>query len=994
MRTRLFVMLALLCVLCLPQFLYAQNKTITGKVTDASGNPLPGVTISLNSSNSGSFTDISGNFSISVPANGVLTISSTGYKSQTIKAGEVTADLQIKLEDDIAKLDEVVVTGLTTSIKRRNLANDVGTISSKELNGVAPAQTFDAALNGKIAGATINANSGAPGGGISVKLRGVTSVFGNTQPLYVVDGIFMDNTATSAGLNAVTAAAAGGNASTQDNPSSRIADLRADDIENIEILKGASAAAIYGSRAAAGVIIITTKKGKAGKTNVSFSQDVGFVQVRKLLGVRQFTAETAADLGGSADDTASSVIEARAALKQQFLDAQAAGKIYDYEKEVYDNTGFIRNTVLSVTGGSDKTTFYFSAAQKKEDGIVEGTGYRNTSLRLNVDHKLTNNIKLGITTNYINSSSDRGLTGNDNNGVTYSISLSSTPNFAELHPDEFGNYPNNQFGNSNVLQTIALMKNNESVNRFATGFSLDAILQKSGKSTTRFIGRGGIDFYNLFTTALFPRELQFQSVNNGTSIQGSTRNLNTNYILSLTNTFIPNDNLSLTTSGGFSQETGDYNNILDVATQLAPGQSNVDQGGSLTATQVRNKFENNGIFIQEEALIKDGITLTGGVRFDNSTNNGGEVGKFYAYPKASVAVNLTRLNVINDKFFTNFKIRAAYGQSANFPAVGSKFTILGPSNIGGFQGSLVNVQAGEPDIKAERQAEFEGGIDFSVLNNKLNFELTVYNKEISDFLLLRTLPSSSGFTTKWVNAGDLRNQGVEFGLTAQPVSSKNFTWNTSVNYWFNRSKVTRLDIPPVILGSFGTSLGTFYIEEGKSATQIVGTDAPAKEGLVVLGNTEPKFQMNTFNEITYRSKLSLRFLLHWKQGGDNINLTNLLNDFGSTSADYDKDSDGNGIPNGPQRIGQFLGGSARGFVQDAGYLRLREIGLYYTFSKFNTNIIHDIRIGAALYNFLTITDYAGYDPEVSNFGTGFSSGVDVDPFPASKRASLNLTINF
>ncbi|HEX5151943.1 MAG TPA: SusC/RagA family TonB-linked outer membrane protein [Parafilimonas sp.] len=986
MRTRLFMTAALLCTMFLPQFLYAQNKTISGKITDAGGNPIPGVTITVNNSNQGTIADALGQFTISAPENATLTISSTGYSTQTVKAGEVSGALQIKMEEDVAKLDEVVVTGLTTSIKRRNLANDVGTISSKELNGVAPAQTFDAALNGKIAGATINANSGAPGGGISVKLRGVTSVFGNTQPLYVVDGIYMDNTATSGGLNAVTSAAAGGNASTQDNPSSRIADLKADDIENIEILKGASAAAIYGSRAAAGVIIITTKKGRAGKTNISFSQDVGFIQVRKLLGVRQFTAETAASLG---NDSASS-----AALRQQFLDAHAAGKLYDYEKEVYDNTGFIRNSVLSITGGGDKTTFYFSAAQKKEDGLVDGTGYRNSSLRLNIDHRINNNIKLGVTTSYINSSSDRGLTGNDNAGVTYSISLSSTPNFAELHPDEFGNYPNNPFGNSNVLQTIALMKNNESVNRFSTGFSLDAILQHSAKSTTKFIGRGGIDFYNLYTNALFPRELQSQSVNNGTSIQGSTKNLNTNYVLSLVNTFIPNDNLNLTTSAGFSQETGDYNNVLDVATQLAPGQSNVDQGGSLTATQVRNKFENNGIFIQEEALIKDGITLAAGVRFDNSTNNGGEVGKFYTYPKASVAVNLTRLNVINeDGLFSNFKVRAAYGESANFPATGSKFTILGPSNILGLQGSLVNIQAGEPDIKAERQTEFEGGIDFSVLNNKLNFELTVYNKKIYDFLLLRTLPSSSGFTTKWVNAGDLRNQGVEFGLTAQPVSSRNFTWNTSVNYWFNRSEVTRLTIPPVVLGSFGTSLGTFYIEEGKSATQIVGTDAPAKEGLVVLGNSEPKFQMNTFNELTYKGKLSLRFLLHWKQGGDNVNLTNLLNDFGSTSADYDKDADGNGVPDGPQRIGQFLGGSARGFVQDAGYLRLREIGLYYTFSSLG-KIIHDIRIGGALYNFLTITDYAGYDPEVSNFGTGFSSGVDVDPYPASKRASLSLTINF
>ena len=985
MKKCLLVITGLLCMLLLPPCIYAQNKTVNGTVTDTKGVPLAGASIIVEKSTIGTATDVEGKFKLSVPPGASIVISSTGFKSQTFKADNISGDLTVKLEEDIARLDEVIVTGMSTTVKRRNLANAVGTISSKQLNGVAPAQTFDAALNGKVAGAYINANSGAPGGGLSVKLRGVTSIFGNTQPLYVVDGVYMDNSATSAGLNAVTAAAAGGNASTQDNPSSRIADLRAEDIENIEILKGASAAAIYGSRAAAGVIIITTKRGKTGKTKVSFSQDLGFVKVRKLLGVRQFTAETAASL--------SSDPETSDALKQQFLDAQAAGKLYDYEKEVYDNTGFTRNSVLSMTGGNDKTTFYFSAAQKKEEGIVDRTGYRNTSLRLNVDHKITDNVKFGISTNYVNSSADRGLTGNDNNGVTYSISLSSTPNFVELHPNEFGVYPANPFSASNVLQTIALMQNNESVNRFTTGFNLDATLLKGSKSTTKFIGRGGVDFYNLVTNAQFPRELQFQSVNKGTSIQGFTKNLNTNYILSLVNIYNPSDKLGFTTSAGFSQEHGDFNNILDVATQVAPGQTNVDQGGALTAQQFRNKFENDGIFIQEEASIVDAINLTAGVRFDRSTNNG-DAEKFYAYPKAGASVNLTRLGVFGDNFFNNFKLRAAYGQSANFPAFGSKFTTLVASNIGGLQGSLVNVQGGDPNIKPENQTELEGGLDFSMFNNKLSFEITFYKKKIFDFLLLATVPPSSGFSTKFVNAGDLSNHGMEIGMNAQPISSKNIKWNTSVNFWFNRSEVTKLTIPPVQLGSFGTSLGTFQIEEGKSATQIVGNNAPAQEGVVVLGDQEPRFQMNTFNEITFFNKLSLRFLIHWKNGGDNINLTNLLNDFGSTSADYDADANGNHIPDGVDRIQSFLGGSARGFVEDAGYLRFREIGLYYTFDKIPGNVIRGLRVGASLNNYITITNYSGYDPEVSNFGTGFSTGVDVDPFPASKRASFNVTIDF
>ncbi len=988
MRRLLLLMGGLLCILLLPDSIFAQNKTVTGKVTDANGAALVGASVLIAKTNLGTATDGDGKFKLSVPPNATIVISSTGFKNQTFKASDISGDLNVKMEEDIAKLDEVVVTGLATTVKRRNLANAVGTISSKELNGVAPAQTFDAALNGKIPGAYINSNSGAPGGGLSVKLRGVTSVFGNTQPLYIVDGVYLDNTATSGGLNAITAAAAGGNASTQDNPSSRIADLRAEDIENVEILKGASAAAIYGARAAAGVIIITTKRGKSGKTKISFSQDVGFVKVSKLLGVRAFTAETA---GSLSSDSATS-----AALRQQFLDAQAAGKIFDYEKEVYGNTGFTRNSVLSITGGTDKTSFYFSAANKKEDGIVDRTGYRNTSLRLNVDHRITDNIKIGISTNYVNSSADRGLTGNDNNGVTYSISLSSTPDFVNLHADALGNYPSNPFSASNVLQTIALMQNNESVNRFTTGINLDATLFKSNKSTTKFIARGGVDFYNLVTTALFPRELQFQTVNKGTAIQGFTKSLNTNYILSLVNTFNVSDNLGLTTSAGYTQETGDYNNLLDIATQLAAGQSNVDQGGALTAQQFRNKFENDGIFVQEEASIKDAITLTGGIRFDRSTNNGDDTRKFNPYGKGGVSINLTRLGFMENGFFDNLKVRAAYGQSANFPTFQSRFTPLVASNIDNQQGSIVTVQAGDANIKPERQTELEAGLDFSVLKSKLNFEITLYNKKIFDFLMLTTVPPSSGFSNKWVNAGDLRNRGVEIGVNAQPVASKNLKWNTSVNFWLNRSEVTRLNIAPVQLGSFGTSLGTFQIEQGKSATQIVGNDAPnlPKGVSTVLGDVEPKFQMNTFNEITFKNKLSLRFLIHWKCGGDNINLTNLLNDFGSTSVDYDADADHNGVPDGPQRIGQFLGGSAREFVQNAGYLRFREIGLYYTFDKIPGNVIKSLHVGASLNNFFIITKYAGYDPEVSNFGTGFSTGVDVDPFPASKRASLNVTVDF
>jgi TonB-dependent starch-binding outer membrane protein SusC len=287
MRRIVLLVAGLALFAALPKIALSQNQLISGVITDATGHPVVAASVIVQGTLKGTTTDADGKFKLNVPAKAGIVVSALGFASKVIKAADLSDGLQVHLAEDITHLDEVVVTGLATTIKRRNAANAVSTISSKELDGVAPAQTFDGALEGKVTGAYINANSGSPGGGISVKLRGVTSVYGATQPLYVVDGVFIDNTATSGGLNAITGAQGGGSpTSTQDNASSRVADLRPEDIDNIEILKGASAAAVYGSKAAAGVIVITTKKGKEGKTKVTASQDLGCIKVRKLVGVR------------------------------------------------------------------------------------------------------------------------------------------------------------------------------------------------------------------------------------------------------------------------------------------------------------------------------------------------------------------------------------------------------------------------------------------------------------------------------------------------------------------------------------------------------------------------------------------------------------------------------------------------------------------------------------------------------------------------------------
>lgn len=438
-------------------------------------------------------------------------------------------------------------------------------------------------------------------------------------------------------------------------------------------------------------------------------------------------------------------------------------------------------------------------------------------------------------------------------------------------------------------------------------------------------------------------------------------------------------------------------NIVTVATNLLSGQSNLDASANTATRQFRQKYRDNGLFIQEDLALIDAVTLSGGVRFDRSTNNG-DFQKYYVFPKGSLSWNLAKMKFWKVEGVESFKLRAAYGQSGNVPPYSSKFTAMLGSNIGGYPGVLVDNLKGNPDIKPERQTEFEAGLDVSVLNGRVSLEASFYNKKIYDVLLRHSLQGSTGYASEWKNSGDLQNKGIELGLTVIPVNVENVRWSSSINWWRNRSKVTKLLIPPYAIGAFGNSLGTFYLEEGQPATQIKGT---VNGALKLIGDAEPKFQMSFFNEVTIYKNFSLRFLIHWKKGGDNINLTQLLTDAGATSVDFDK------VVNGT-KIGNYRpgAGDASIYVQDASYVRIREIGLYYSIPLRNTKVIKGVKLGVSANNFFTWTKYVGYDPEVSNFGSntittsssrgsnGLSTGVDVTPFPASKRASFHLGLDF
>lgn len=1001
---------------CLSQAAFAQF-TVTGTVVDKdNGELLVGANIYHEETNRGTTTDANGAFSIELPGqSATIRVSYIGYVAQNVEvnAGD-SRNLQIELTSDVANLEEVVVTGLASTVKRSNLANSVSSISADQLTGVAPAQTLSSNLYGKITGAEISANSGAPGGGISTRLRGITSINGASQPLYVVDGVYYNNDAINTGSNEVTEAAAAGSTTLQENPVNRIADLNPEDIESIEVLKGASAAAIYGARASGGVVIIRTKRGEPGTPQFSLSQRVGITTISNKLGMRSFDADKAEAAFGPTGRTL-------------FEQAASQNRFIDYEEELYGQEGMLSKTMLSTGFGNESTSLFVSGSLQDDEGIVKRTGYEKQSIRANLDHQFSEKLKVALSTNYIHSDASRGLFNNDNTGNTFGVAMSATPNFIDLRRNADGSYPDHPFNSSNQLQTRDLYSDNELVDRVTTSVEAEYDILQNPKNFLKFRFTGGVDYFSQNDKLIFPSELQFERISDspGTLIETTTGNLNTNASAILVHTFVPTDRITLTSQGGYTSFNNDQNSILSIGSNILGTQTNVDQAIELRNNQTKIFQRDRGFFAQEELNYNDTYIVTAGLRADKSDRNG-NVDKFYFYPKASVAWNISNENFWNVESIGNLKLRAAFGQTGNLSTFGAKFTSLQPSNIAGLGGIYVTSTRGVEDLKPERQTEVEAGFDVSLTSGFASLEFTAYHKEIKDMLLQRELEPSTGFDFESFNSGSMWNRGIEVGLNLLPWNTNKFRWSSTINFWTNWSEISDLPVPAfdVSGGGFGTSLAIYRIEEGESATQIVGSDPQLDENgnlatnpdgspIIItkkLGDGEPDFQMSFSNDVRLFKNLNLNFLLHWKQGGDNINLTELLYDLNGTTPDYD-DTDLKiadfrlqaagltGDETNAQKRLALLGISANHFVQDASYLRMREIGLYYdvplTALAQISSSIRRVRVGVSATNLFTITPYDSYDPEVSNFGNQpIGRGVEVTPYPASKQYYFHFNVDF
>jgi TonB-linked SusC/RagA family outer membrane protein len=1002
-------LLSLALFLCAIFPALAQDKIVKGKVTTFNeGVPLPGVSVLIKGTTIGTVTNSDGEYSLSAPSTATLMFTFIGLKGQELVVGDRT-QIDVVMAEDISQLEEVVVSGLATNVKRSNLANAVSTVSAAELVGTTSPVTTDGALQGKIAGANIQSNGSMPGGGFNVQLRGVSTLGSSaSQPLFIIDGIYVDNSQNSNGRSQANKAVGGSSASAQDNNANRLADINPDDIENIEILKGASAAAIYGTRANAGVVIITTKRGKGGKTKVSFGQDVGFSKALAFYGGADWTEEKLTDWFNPAQIT-------------MLQDAKASGKYYDYEREIFGETGKIKNTRLSVTGGDDRTKFYVNGSIADETGIVKNTGFQRYSFRINVDHKLSKMFEVGLSSNYVHTNNDRGWAGNDNSYINYGYSIPYTKPYVDLYPDAQGNYPDNVGVGENPLAIRDRAVNNQKVNRFFQGLNLTAWLLNNSKTSLALKASGGLDYQSGYALIWLPRDLQSQRAEANPGFSQDTRLESSNYNLQLsavlTNS-VMDDKLELTTSTGIVRVDKISRANYIRGRGLVPGLANPGRADVFESDSESIEVHDQGFFFQEEANFDDKVIASVGIRLDRSTLNR-DPNEWFAFPRAALATNIHNLTSLGSTF-SQIKLRVAYGQTAGLPTFGTLYSRMDKVATGGSSGLIPQVTIGNTDIKPERATELEYGIDFGLLENRITGEFTLYNKKVFDLIQPLNTAPTTGVTSTSINAADLVNNGMELSLGAEVVKTANFNWYVQPIFWYNRSKITRLDIPERLTGGFGATFGQWRVKEGYSPTQIVGqprTDPADPTSWTVYGDQQPKYELSLNQRIRFLKNFEFNALLNYKHRFTVVSLARVLWDEGGNTSDWNSTSLGLGSDGKPAATPEDVvpNGIARQNVNGLGsdgdplpgynpvvtsFLKLREVALYYrvpsaTLESVFRNKISGVKIGVSGNNVLRWTDYtAGYDPENSNFGSAaLGSGVELGSIPAIRRVMFHLAID-
>lgn len=989
---------ALLLMLCVSAEASAQRR-ITGKVTSVEQNlPLGSASVSVVGTTAGAYTLDDGTFTVTVPGTAVtLRVRRIGYQAKTILVPIGQTDVRIALAKDVLQLETQVITGQATSVSSRNAANAVTVLSTEEVNRV-PQPTIENALQGKVPGAIVTQNSGAPGGGVQVQIRGSNTVNGAYQPLYVVDGVIVNNEAYQTGLNSISGAG-GGIISNQDQQVNRVADLNPADIESLEILKGPSAGAIYGSRGANGVVVITTKHGQSGKASLNLIQRTGTQTLANKYKMRCFTYDEAK-------------LEAKADFDIDLAPTDYAGCV-DPQDILFGNRALSYETGASLRGGSDATTYFASVMAKHDGGLTQNSGYSKQSLRFNLSQTLGSRLTLRGNSEILHTLTERGIFGNDNNNIAPYTVIGETPTYFDYRRRDpvTGDYIRNPFaGDINILQNEEQIRTPQDVYRMLGNVSADVSLYTAEKQTLNFNVLGGLDAFNDHARIYSPPTTYIEQSGNispfpGTIVDNNSNVVNANLNASLIHRLLFNW-ASATTSAGLRQEHAQSNQAVNLGRGLFPGITNFSTAVQLSATQGQTLTRTFSYYAQEEFLtLAERLLLTVAVNAERSSTNG-DTAKFYTYPKFSASYNVPML----PRAIDNLKFRLAYGEAGNRVPSNFKYTFLSQLQENGIVGLRPSATVGLSTIFPEVTTETEGGLDAQFFGGRAGTEFTLYHKVTHDLVLSSGLAPSSGFTTAVINGGSLKNDGVEIALNLLAIQSNRFTWQNRTTFSRNRGLVTSLPVPPFFTGNgFGTRTARVKLQEGYAPDEVVsyaGFDSALVNGVMKsigrhekhYGSASPDFSMGFTNDFT-AGPFHLSTLVDWRRGGW---LANLSQTYLETGVNGQSNIDGGNFADttiNHADQGTYASGFPS-FLEHASFAKLREVTLSYDVSKAIVNKLfqttaRDVRLEVSGRNLKTWTNYRGLDPEVSNFGNAPLNRLwDLAPYPPSRQFFFSINANF
>ncbi len=943
---------------------------LQGTVVDATSQlPLGSVAVTVAGTQLGTLTNAAGRFELVVraaPSEITLEFSLIGRESvtQQVTLGTALAvDVaQVALRESAVQLEGIVVTGTGVATARRALGNSVAVVSGEAVAN-SRASTVDAALQGKIAGAQIMSNNGTPGGGVTVRLRGTSSIVGGAEPLYIVDGVIVDNSSDQQI-----------NFGYRSNPTNRLGDINPNDIERVEVLKGAAAAALYGSRANNGVIQIFTKRGAAGQTRIDVSTRATLGQLENRLPF----AMTPVDEAGNPITR------------------------YDHQDLVF-REAWGSETTVSVSGGGDQTRFYLSGSYNKDNGIMIGSSNERMSARLNVDQTVGDWLSISGGASFVRNLNDLLINGeNGTGGILTAIVFTSTDvNLARRDP-ETGQFVIRQTTFPNPLEVVEDWDAPQTINRFVGSFQARATPR--GWPSIEY--RLGYDTYDMSTGLFIPRGTPVRPTGSSTAVSRTQFLVNNDLVGSYSYDLAAR--LQGTTTVGLNHTYSREQTLTSSAEDLVPVTRLVR--GAVQSTS-QNQFETAtlGFFAQQQVSLDQRLFLTGALRWDASSTFGSDE-RWQLYPKLSGSYVLSDNDWWSDSgvggVVGELRLRGALGYAGNQPPVGSAYSRFPryAQAINITRSGLVHLSnPGNPNLKPERQREVEVGFDAGFLNDRIGLAFTYYDQYVKDLLLTRPFPPSTGYGAVLDNVGELSNKGIELQLNTRNIDRAGFSWSSSLTFSRNRNKVQRLAGSPFGEGYFnwvdeGQALGVWRLFDfQRDANGRVLEDAnglPLRTPTVqIIGDPNPDFQASLRNEVRFGRRLTASVLLDGVFGHDVWNQTVRIMDIFRAGPLYDRQLRGEITSAYRSRVIGITGA----YLEDGTFVKVRELSVAYQVPEtFYRNLgLGSLSLEVAGRNLYTFTDYTGLDPETNMFGTStVARGTDFATYPNPRTFSFGVRAGF